>query len=388
MRTGLKSFFKKEAVFSTAVCAAAVSAWFVRPNAGYLQYIDTRVLFILFSLMLVVAGLRSCGIFTACADFLCSRVQRLRTLAAVLVFLCFIFSMFITNDVSLLTFVPFAIVLLERCGQNGLIMYVVVLQTVAANLGSMLTPMGNPQNLFLYTRMHVSAVTFCRILLPFVVISAVLLSVSLLAVPSARLPFSVCQSRRYVHRSPIQTGNKGGTGEKIQLAVFWILFGLCISCVMKLIPAWLLAAVTGSVVFIVQRRLLRQVDYMLLLTFCAFFIFTGNIGNIAAIKQFLEGVVRGHEFLMGLGASQIISNVPATLLLYPFSSNLKDLLLGVDIGGLGTLVASLASLISYKLYVNSGSTGTSVFPVRYVCLFTVVNILFMAVLCLYRVFAG
>jgi len=377
-----KDFFKKEATFCIAFFAAVISAFIVPPSAAYAKYIDLHVLFVLFSLMLVVAGLRSCGVFDTCADFLCSRVKRLRTLCAVLVYLCFFFSMFITNDVSLLTFVPFAVLLLNRSGNGKYIIYVVVLQTLAANLGSMLTPMGNPQNLFLYTRMGISASEFCSILIPYVVISGVLLALCLLFIQDADLE-SVRGSMPQTE-SAAQTNNPAAGG-KIHLAVFWSLFVLCILCVLKVIPGWVLAATCAVAVLIVQRSLFLKVDYMLLLTFCAFFVFTGNMGNVPAIKTFLQKAVQGHEFWAGLLSSQVISNVPSALLLYPFSSDLKGLLLGVDVGGLGTLVASLASLISYKLYVNQEKPAVPVKAGQYLAVFTVMNAVFMIILCAYFV---
>ena len=372
----VKAFIKKEAVFCCAFAAAAVSAFFIHPDSEYAGYIDTHVLFILYSLMLVVAGLRSCGVFDSCAAFLCRKMNTLRSLSTVLVFLCFIFSMFITNDVSLITFVPFAVLLLERCGKIKYAPYVIVLQTVAANLGSMLTPMGNPQNLFLYTRMKISAFDFALILLHFAAVSAVMLLLSLLFIPAEKIEqiHEETNSMDDVKKSPAA------------LSVFIILFALCLCCVFRMVPAWITASVCFVSVLIIRRRLLLKADYMLLLTFCAFFIFTGNIARIPPVRNMLEKAVQGHEFYTALAASQIISNVPAALLLFPFSSDLKELLLGVDIGGLGTLVASLASLISYKLYVNADIKNSSekISGLKYLALFTVVNTVFLIVLCVMR----
>ncbi len=385
-------FIKREKVFCIAAAAAFVSAFFVRPDAMYASYIDTRVLLVLFSLMLVVAGLRSCGMFDKCADFLCSHVKTQRSLSFVLVFLCFVFSMFITNDVALLTFVPFAVLLLSKSGGIKHLPFVVVLQTIAANLGSMLMPTGNPQNIFLYSKMDTGFWGFIKIVLPYSCVSLVLLAVCLLFIPSSPL-----SNESFSHRPPKEAWSTGLSRARIYTIVYAVLFLLCLLCVLKIIPALITAVICAAVVFFIQRNLLMKVDYVLLLTFCAFFVFTGNIERITTIRSFLEKTVAGHEFISGVCASQVISNVPSALLLYPFSSISRTLLLGVNVGGLGTLVASLASLISYKLYVNRQQTlpaggvtsAEKAEPQKdqsgggsYLLLFTVMNILFLAVLCL------
>lgn len=368
---GFVSFVKKEIVFTVSFLLALVSCFFVKPGPSYAGYIDLNVLYLLFAFMAVVAGLRDCGVFDKCADFMCRLAGSVRSLGIALVFMCFVFAMLITNDVALLTFVPFTIMLLAKCGQLKYVIYIVVLQTVAANLGSMLTPMGNPQNLFLYSQMQIGAGEFCLILLPYTLVSAVLLVAACFWLPKDKL-MSVGQAADNAQDKEV---SKSGV-RVFRTLIYILLFALCILAVLKILPNWVLALVVAGVILAVQWKILLKVDYILLLTFVCFFIFSGNIQNIEIIKSALQSVVAGKEFLCGILASQVISNVPATLLLYPFTENARELLLGVDLGGLGTLIASLASLISYKLYANSeGSDGK-----KFIKVFTLMNVLFIIVL--------
>lgn len=374
MGNKILSFLKKEIVFVISFILAAVSCFFVKPSTAYLKYIDVKVLCLLFAFMTVVAGLRWCGVFDKCAKFLCKLTSSVRTLGIALVFMCFVFSMFITNDVALLTFVPFTIMLLISCGQQKHIIYIVVLQTIAANLGSMLTPMGNPQNLFLYSKMGINAIEFCKILLPYTIVSAVVLVVCCFFIPKKSL-FDTDEAKEEFFNASSDSEEKKGLNI-FRTVVYLVLFVLCILSVLKIIPAWILAIVVAVSVAAIQIKILLKVDYILLLTFVCFFIFSGNMQNIEFVKNQLQNVVEGREFLCGILSSQIISNVPATLLLYEFSKNTKELLLGVDLGGLGTLIASLASLISYKLYAGSeNANGT-----KFIAVFTLMNLIFIAVL--------
>ena len=427
-------FVKKELVFFISATAAVITCFFVHPSAAYLKYIDWNTLALLFSLMTVVAGLRRCGVFVTLGNVLCSKVKSVRGLCGVLVFLCFFLSMFVTNDVSLITFVPFAITLLLSLGVQGkYIMLTVILQTVAANCGSMLTPIGNPQNLFLYGKMNCGLWNFMRILLPYTLISFVLLVLSLLVVPGTRLRMnnsasqnknaggkqnapehqsakeSTCSADKAQlgkQNAPEHQSAEGSTcpadrtqlgkqrdahhADKLTVArtvLYALLFITSILSVLGVFPKWCAAAATFIVVLAADRTTFFDVDYMLLLTFVAFFVFTGNIQHLGAVKNLLERVVQGNECASSVIASQVISNVPAALLLYPFSKNVEGLLCGVDIGGLGTLVASLASLISFKIYgasvakIAADETKADIpSSARYLFFFTVVNCIFLAVL--------
>ena len=330
----VKKFIKGEVVLTVAVVLALLSAIAVPPDAGYLGYIDWDTLALLFSLMAVTKGLQMLGLFDALGAALLRRTATTRRMVLALVALPFFFSMVITNDVSLITFVPFALTVLHMAGQDRLVIPTVVLQTAAANLGSMLTPMGNPQNLYLYNRSGMGFGAFCALMLPYVALSGVCIAV--LCVLPRSLP---------VHTAlpPIRLGDKR---RMLLLAVGGL---LCLGCIAKLLPPLGIAALTAVVLLLIDRPLLAKIDYSLLGTFIAFFVFIGNMGRIESFQNFLSGILAGHEVAVAVLASQIISNVPAALLLSGYSSAWPQLIVGCTLRGLGTLIASMASLISYKL---------------------------------------
>lgn len=364
------SFVKKEAVFCAAFILAAVSCFFVKPCAGYFYYIDWNTLALLFSLMTIVAALNSLGIFRFLGNSLCSKITSLRVLCFILIMMCFFFSMILTNDVALLTFVPFAISVLLEAGAGAFtVTFTVVLQTVAANTGSMLTPIGNPQNLFLFGKMNCSIFSFMKIIFPFTAVSFFLLAVCMIFIPKGKCaaPKQKFSNFHHVENSRIYA---------LRFALYIFLFALSLFSVLGFVPKWISAAVTFAVILFSDRKIFLKVDYMLLFTFTAFFIFTGNIQNMDKVKTFLEGIVRNRECISSVAASQVISNVPSALLLYPFSADLEKLLIGVNVGGLGTLVASLASLISFKIHSVNVKKSSGKFFV----LFTMVNIAFLACL--------
>ena len=364
-------FIKKETVLTIATVLAVVSAFWVHPGRQYVGYIDWRVLGILLSLMLIVAGFQSNGLFDAIGSRLLAKTKNTAQLMLVLVFLCFFSSMFITNDVALLTFVPFACTILQKCHQERLIVTAFVLQTLAANLGSMLTPVGNPQNLYLYSISGAGLGEFVGWMAPYTLVSGVLL---LLVV------FVLSAGKR---RIALETGSflqaSGASGRK-KNGIYLALFVLSLLSVARVLPWELMLAVVLIVLIFTDRAVFLQVDYCLLFTFISFFIFIGNMGNIEAVRSVLQSLVAGRE--LGIGASQIISNVPATLLLADFTQDIKNLTIGVNLGGLGTLIASMASLISYKIYAHNYNKTKG----RYLLWFTIANVLFLAVLVLVYVF--
>ncbi len=358
----IKAFIKKETVFSAALLLALISFCFVKPNRDVLTYPDYRVLSLLFCLMFIVAGVREQWIFRRLAEKLTKHVHEARMLELILVLLCFFSSMLITNDVALITFVPFALALMKGAGLSHRIIRVVVLQTIAANLGSMLTPIGNPQNLYLYSRSGVSMGTFLLWMLPLTLISLILLIVLILVGHKEDIHVSFEKADMPICRW--------------KLTLLCILFLLCMGTVTRLLPwqvSFLVVLIVGLFCF---RNLFREVDYFLLGTFIGFFVFIGNMQRIPALNSLLQELLEGRELPVAFLASQVISNVPAAMLLSGFTNQYRALLYGVDIGGLGTLIASLASLISYKFYaVTPGSKKGS-----YLALFTAYNILFIVVL--------
>lgn len=413
------AFVKKEIVFCAAFLLALISSFFVHPSSDYFSYIDWNTLFILFALMAVIQGLDRCGIFSSLGHALCGRFHTLRSLSAALVFLCFFTSMLITNDVALLTFVPFSLALLLDIAPKKTLAYVIVLQTLAANTGSMLTPLGNPQNLFLFSQAYLSLKDFLLVMLPYTSMSALALIVSLFFVPSTPIVFrDVLRQAQQADAQAQQADNDDDLSNKelnasmdkkenvsdnkypaeskspakerpllVRKIFCFLLFVVCLLSVLHLLPKWVAAASVLLVMLIIDRASLLKVDYMLLLTFTAFFVFTGNISRIPEISDALRKIVGGNEFASSVIASQVISNVPCTLLLYPFIKSVKNLIVGVNVGGLGTLVASLASLISFKLFsaVNEKMRLSSG---KFLLIFTLSNIGMLVILCLLFVFWG
>lgn len=384
MFTKVKDFFKKETVCCIAFLLAVVSMFFIPPSVNYFSYIDFRVLALLFSLMAVVRGFSSIGVFTRLGTMLLTHVHSLRMLSALFIFLCFFFSMLITNDVALITFVPFTILVLSMAEQKKFLIPVIVLETIAANLGSMLTPLGNPQNLYLYTISGLSIGAFVRIMLPYSFVSAILLLIFILFLPkdtvSTATATNTANSTNTVTAS--NTSNiiceavKARKNPRILFTAYLILFLLCLLTVLHILPYQIMFLLVLTGFLLLDYRVLKDVDYFLLLTFLCFFIFIGNMKQISLVHELISKLLVHHEVLMGIGASQIISNVPAAILLSGFTDDYSALLIGVNLGGLGTLIASLASLISFKFYANSNGSDTR----RFLGIFTLYNVIFLGVL--------
>ena len=365
----LKQFIQQETVLTAAAVLAVVSAFFVPPDAQYLGYIDLRTLAILFSLMTVMAGLRRQGFFDGLGRALLSRTHSTFQLTLVLVGLCFFGSMFITNDVSLLTFVPFTFVVLSRLGADvrcSLLIPVVCMQTIAANLGSMLTPIGNPQNLYLYGKSGMSMAEFLLLMLPYTVVSLLLLVGWAVAV--CRKQASSC-----IGALPEQPNT---TADRKIILLDAVLFAVCLLAVVRVLPYGVAFAAVLVCVLFADPHTLRAVDYSLLLTFVAFFIFIGNLGRIPAFSGWLQEFLTGREVLVAVLASQVTSNVPAALLLSGFTAETQALIIGTNLGGLGTLIASMASLISYRQIARELPQGKK----QYFGLFTLSNLIFLALL--------
>lgn len=363
---------KEEAVLCIAVILAAISACFVHPDLQYLDYIDVRTLAILFCLMAVMAGLQQVGLFRYVAERMLEKVKHVRSLILILVMLCFFSSMLITNDVALITFVPFTFTVLQiLLNENGkkLIVPIVVLQTIAANLGSMLTPIGNPQNLYLYGKAAMSLKSFLLLMFPYTLIALVVLLIW-------------CMFIRYQGEKNICLQLEEKTelsAYKKEILCYGILFVLCVLTVAHVIPYAVSLLVVVLVICIVNRSVLKKVDYSLLLTFVGFFVFIGNMGRVSAFNQLIKEIIVGNEVLTGVVASQFMSNVPAALLLSGFTKEYSLLIVGTNLGGLGTLIASMASLISFK-YVGK---EYSELRGRYLLYFTLSNVVFLMILLLY-----
>lgn len=355
------SFLKEETVLLIAAAAAGLTVLLVPIGKAYLDYPDYKVLVLLFCLMAVVQGFVEAGFFEQISEKMLRKPKSAKRVAFLLVNCTFFAAMLVTNDVALLTFVPLTIILLKSLSQKNLI-FVIVLQTIAANLGSMATPVGNPQNLYLYTRFHVPALQFEATVLPITVLSYFAISAVLWVYPIADTQIA------------FKPQEKNKTAKLLPL--YGILFAICLLTVLRILDYRIcFVLVTGALLF-KNAKLLCRVDYGLLLTFVAFFIFVGNLGRIDAVSEFAKNFIEGREFLAGLLLSQIISNVPAAIMLSGFTQNWQALLMGVNIGGLGTLIASLASLISFKIYCKSTNANKGIF----LRTFTVWNITLMLIL--------
>ncbi|HEY8392240.1 MAG TPA: SLC13 family permease [Capillibacterium sp.] len=371
---------KTETVLCIAGAVAILSMFWVPPSRAYLDYIDFSVLALLFCLMTVVAGFQRSGFFFLVAQKILARIDNMRALARVLVFLCFFSSMWITNDVALITFVPLAIMLFGMTGQRDLLIPVVVLQTIAANLGSMLTPVGNPQNLYLYSYFRLTLQEFLGITLPVTLVSFVLLWLLLFVFKKQAIVNDSTGENRPVLAAaapPVTEGRR-----PYLLLLYTVLFLFSLAAVNRWLDYRLAFLIVLGGVLAFDRSILKKVDYALLVTFCFFFIFVGNVSHLPGVKEFLAGAMAGRELWIAVLTSQVLSNVPAAVLLAPFSGDPEALILGTNVGGLGTLIASLASLISYKLYARSARAN----PGRYLAVFTLFNLSLLAVILCYLAF--
>ena len=333
MLSKLKQYFKQETVLCVAVLLALGSSFFERPK---LEYIDFAVLSILLSLMLVVAGLKSVSFLDWTARELLKRCASWRSVVLALVGVTYVSSMFVTNDVALITFVPLALIIGRALKRD--VARVIILQTLAANLGSMVTPPGNPQNLFLYAHYHYTAASFFAVMAVPGLLSIIYLGLLIWRGRNEALTLELPQQAKPAFW---------------QTVLLLALLALNIAAVLHWVDKTLALGITVAYVLLKQRRLLLEVDYSLLVTFVGFFIFIGNISHTSLalyLKQSLLGTAAG-TYVAGVLASQFISNVPAAMLLAGLTTEADALLLGVNIGGLGTLIASMASVISYKLFV-------------------------------------
>ncbi len=355
-------FIKGETVLFISGLAALITMFFVTPSTKYLAYLDFRVLALLFSLMAVIAGFNETGIFLLLSNKLLKKIVGFRSLSFVLIMLCFFSSMWITNDVALITFVPFSIMVLTMIQKSDYIIPIVVLQTIAANLGSMLTPVGNPQNLYLYSFYNLSILEFLHITLPYTMVSFALLCISILFIKKEPLNFKLPEQAKPNKR------------QRYLIALYCVLFLISLACVLHVIDYRISLLIVLIAILLFDRRILRKIDYSLLLTFVCFFLFVGNIGSMPVVKDVLSQLLQERELPVAIAISQVISNVPAAVLLSSFTRDYKALILGTDIGGLGTLVASLASLISYKFYCKTSKAR----PGKYLSVFTLYNVLFLA----------
>ena len=356
----LKAFVKKNTVMVVALFAAIITSFIVPIDKAYLGYFDYKTLACLFSVLTVVCALKNINFFYMLARRVVMLFKTARMSILGLVYITFIGSMLIANDMALLTFLPLGYFVLTTTGKEKYMAFTFIMQNIAANLGGMLTPFGNPQNLYLYTIFDIPNGQFIQIMLPPFVLSILLITVCCL----------------FVKPEPLELPE-----EKIQLnpyrtALYLALFALAIAIVFRTIPYQIGLVIILVAIFIADRKALKMVDYPLLLTFVFFFIFAGNMARIEAVRSLFSGLLDKNTLLVTVFSCQCISNVPTAILLSQFTMNYKDLLVGVNIGGVGTLISSLASLITFREYSshNPGKTG------YYIGVFSVFNFGFLIVL--------
>ncbi len=357
----IEHFIKKNAVMSIAFFAAAITVFIVPPDKEYLGYFDLKTLTCLFCTLAVVCALKNVQFFYILAQQIVRFFKNARMCVLALIYITFIGSMLIANDMALLTFLPLGYMVLTSTGKTKYMAFTFIMQNIAANLGGMLTPFGNPQNLYLYTKFEIPTGEFVSImLLPFAV---------------AILLMTLC-CFVFVKTEPLTV-----TGEDLHLrrrrtAVYLLLFALSIVIVFRVIPYWIGLIVIPSALLFFDRRALQMVDYPLLFTFVFFFIFSGNMARIGIVKELFSFLLEKSTLFFSVISCQFISNVPSAILLSQFTSNYRELLVGVNIGGVGSLIASLASLITFREYLknNPGKGG------YYIKLFSAFNFAFLAVL--------
>ena len=358
------AFLRSNTVFCIALAAAVITGVIVPPDAEYLSYFDFKTLTCLFSVLAVVCALRNIRFFTCLARGIVKRFSDLRSASLALIVITFVGSMLIANDMALLTFLPLGYLVLTETHMERHMAFVFIMQNIAANLGGMLTPFGNPQNLYLYSYFNIPTSEFTAIMAPPFAAAVVMILLSCLVLPREPLALNY---RDEIHLPARRT------------AGYLVLFALSIVIVFRLIPYWIGLIVIAVSRFFADRDALKKVDYPLLGTFCAFFVFAGNMSRIPAVRALFESLLGRDTMLVSALSCQFISNVPSAILLSRFTENYRELLWGVNIGGAGTLIASLASLITFREYAkhNPGKAG------RYIALFSLINVIFFAALLLF-----
>lgn len=354
-------FFKKNTVFCVAALAAFITAFFVPPDAEYLSYFDFRTLACLFLTLAVVSALGNVKFFTILARKLVLLSGNLRRLFLLLVVITFVGSMIIANDMALITFLPLGYFALSVTKNDKFMAYLFILQNISANLGGMLTPFGNPQNLYLYSFFEIPTAEFTAIMLPPFLLAIAMLAVFCFFVKPEKLSFHEDFPEKFHVKKTV---------------LYMVLFAFSLLIVFRIVPFWLGLAVIPAVLFFVDKDALYEVDYSLLGTFFFFFIFSGNLARIDAVNEFFSFLLEKDALIVSTLSCQFISNVPSAILLSRFTSDYHSLLLGVNIGGTGTLIASLASLITFSEFRILYPEQTK----KYLVMFTVINLIFLVVM--------
>jgi len=365
----LASFVKSNIVVIIAAIAAAVTSFIVPPDKEYLAYFDLKTLTCLFCVLAVVCALRNIRFFYTLAKMIVRRFRTARFAILALVYVTFIGSMLIANDMALLTFLPLGYFILHTTGKEKYMAFAFIMQNIAANLGGMLTPFGNPQNLYLYTKFNIPDGEFMLIMLPPFLISITLITLCCLI---------------FVKSEPLEITERAASLPIPRVIIYLILFALSILIVFRFIPFYIGLIVIPAALLILDRQALLQVDYGLLLTFVFFFIFSGNMARIEVVRSFFSYLLNLNTLVFSALCCQFISNVPSAILLSQFTENYKHLLLGVNIGGVGSMISSLASLITFKEYSRQDPGHT----IKYILKFSAYNFAFLLILIVFCLLIG
>jgi Na+/H+ antiporter NhaD/arsenite permease-like protein len=361
MKTKIISYVKANAVVIIAALAAMVTSFIIPPDREYIGYFDFKTLTCLFCVLAVVCALRNIRFFYTMAKAIIRKFKNTKLCILALVYITFIGSMLIANDMALLTFLPLGYFVLHTTGKEKYMAFTYIMQNIAANLGGMLTPFGNPQNLYLYTKFNIPDGEFMRIMFPPFIVAVSLITVLCLV---------------FVKAEHLEIQEKAAALPLPRVIVYLILFAISILIVFRTVPFIVGLIIIPIALLFLDREALKSVDYGLLLTFVFFFIFSGNMARIDVVRDFFSSLLERNTLIFSALSCQVISNVPSAILLSQFTDNYRELLLGVNIGGVGTLIASLASLITFKAYTKDQPGHT----LRYIAKFTAFNFLFFAVL--------
>lgn len=359
----IASFMKNNAVLSVAFFAALITSIIVGIDKEYIGYFDFKTLTCLFCVLAVVCALKNINFFYILAQKIVQCFKNARAAITAIIYITFIGSMLIANDMALLTFLPLGYFVLSSTHKEKYMCFTFIMQNIAANLGGMLTPFGNPQNLFLYTKFNIPTDEFMGIMAPPFIIAISIITICCFI---------------FVHPEPLRINDASPKLSKKRTFIYLLLFILSIAIVFRTIPYITGLIIIPPVLFFMDRKALKAVDYPLLLTFVFFFIFAGNMARIEAVQNLFEFLLGKSTLLFSILSCQIISNVPSAILLSQFTNNYQELLLGVNIGGVGTLIASLASLITFREYTKYNPKRT----MQYVGMFTAFNFGFLILLTL------
>lgn len=361
IKSKIVAFVKKEVVLSIAIICTIITMVFIPVDKEYMEYFDYKTLVSLFCMLAVVAGLKNTNVFELISKKLIGLFHTRRAVIYALIFGTFFFDMIVANDMSLITFLPLTYIVLHSTNNDKYLSITFILQTIAANMGGMITPYGNPQNLYLYSYYNIPTAEFFGVLLIQSLAIAGLLIIAGLFIKNEEL---------------VLKSNEKINVDKKKLSIYVVLFAFVILSIFRVVPHLVTLGIVILTVLCVDRKRFKEVDYALLATFCVFFIFSGNIARIPAIKEFIASIVTKNTLVAGIVSCQFISNVPTAIFLSKFTESYRELLVSVNIGSLGIIISSLASLITLKEFLKHQPKNFK----KYMGMFTLINTAFLAIM--------